>query len=187
MKKQNQTTSKLRNAARNEVKTVNTNPTYIFRSLNKLAAGTDKQAREVDGYSNKAIKALYTRLNETFACGGFWWSSVYAVNGRLVISIKPVELGRVYNVDEAHTIITFAGVRYYARLATTWSPSTVITSAALRLGLVEKYAKCFEKSEKKAGKAVNLANTIAELTKKVAAGTITEVETYKVIAVAIAA
>ena len=75
MKKNVKSTAALKTAARNEVKVINNNPTYIMRTLNKLAKGSDKEAKAVEGYSIKAVKELYNRVNEAFG-EGFWWNSV---------------------------------------------------------------------------------------------------------------
>lgn len=187
MKKNVKSTAALKTAARNEVKVINNNPTYIMRTLNKLAKGSDKEAKAVDGYSIKAVKELYNRVNEAFG-EGFWWNSVYAIGGRLVTSIKAIDAQSAYYLDPSYTIednkvvIRFAGGYYLGTFATKWDQAAVVSAAAAKLQLIEGYSKAIdkaekaEKAEKEAKEAKELAKTIQELKAAVAAGTMTEAE-----------
>ena len=207
MSKQVKTTAQVKKGAKNENKVINSNPGYIFRHLNKVAQGRDKDAKGVEGYSNENIKDLYSRLNAAFVEGaGFWWSSIYAFNGRPVTSLVAVNDSTAFYLDPSftpdadHVLIHFAGTYYIGTLASCWSDNTVIDAAAARLGLVEKYAtaidkeqdkerKAKEKAERKAerkaksqerkaqaDKAKDFAKKAQELKKQVEAGTITEAE-----------
>lgn len=200
----NKEAKQLKQGAKQEIKTVNNNPGYIMRTLNKIAQGKNKDAQAVEGFSREALKELWTRLNSTFNAGGFWWSSLYVINGRPVVSLKAITpVGGLTTVDDLnkvearlhdrrHTLITFAGVTYLGTLGT-WSFNAVINAAAARLQIVEDYIKKFnklmdaqeeqerkaqERKERKeeATKAQELANKIATLKAQVAAGTITEAQ-----------
>lgn len=146
------TAAKVAASAKKENKVINSNPGYIFRTLNKRAQGRDKDAKEVEGYSREATKELFNRLNNTFAGAGFWWSSIYAVNGRPVTSLSPLSdstacyLDPSYTPDADHVLIHFAGGYYLGTLGT-WSESAVIDAAKARLSLVEKYAQAIDKVE----------------------------------------
>lgn len=164
MAKQNLSAKQVGAGAKQENKVVNTNPGFIFRTLNKRAQGRDKEAKEVEGFSRENLKELFNRLNNTFAGGGFWWSSVYAVNGRLVTSLSlvkdPAKYGELTNVSpfawsyesyipgaENHVLIEFAGNLYLATLATQWSENGVIDAAKARLSLVEQYSAAIDKEQ----------------------------------------
>ena len=148
----------LTKGAKVENKVINTNPGYIFRTLNKRAQGRDKDAREIEGYSRENIKELYSRLDSTFAAGGFWWSSIYAVNGRPVVSISAVNdstayyLDPAYNLGADHVLIHFAGGYYVGRLGQ-WSENAVLDAAKVRLQLVEKYVAALNSQEAQERKA----------------------------------
>lgn len=158
MKKKNLNAAALTKGAKVENKVINTNPGYIFRTLNKRAQGRDKDAREIEGYSRENIKELYLRLDSTFAAGGFWWSSIYAVNGRPVVSLSAVNdstayyLDPAYNLGADHVLIHFAGGYYVGRLGQ-WSENAVLDAAKVRLQLVEKYAAALDSQEDQERKA----------------------------------
>lgn len=144
--------------AKAENKVINSNPGYIFRSLNKKAQGRDNSAKEVEGYSIDNLKELFKRLNDTFAGGGFWWSSIYAVNGRPVTSLSLLTDAKAYYLDPSftpdddHVLIHFAGAYYLGTLGQ-WSENAVIDAAKARLQLVEKYAEAIDSQEEKERKA----------------------------------
>lgn len=158
MKTKNLNAAALTKGAKVENKVINTNPGYIFRTLNKRAQGRDKDAREIEGYSRENIKELYFRLDSTFAAGGFWWSSIYAVNGRPVVSLSAVNdstayyLDPAYNLGADHVLIHFAGGYYVGRLGQ-WSENAVLDAAKVRLQLVEKYAAALDSQEDQERKA----------------------------------
>lgn len=187
MKKNVKSTAALKTAAKNEVKVINNNPTYIMRTLNKLAKGSDKEAKAVEGYSIKAVKELYNRVNDAFG-EGFWWNSVYAIGGRLMTSIKAIDdktafyLDPTFPIDDNKVVIRFAGDYYLGTFAAKWDHAAVVAAAAAKLQLVEGYSKAIDKAEKadkadkEAKEAKELAKTIADLKAAVAAGTMTEAE-----------
>lgn len=158
MKAKNLNAAALTKGAKVENKVINTNPGYIFRTLNKRAQGRDKDAREIEGYSRENIKELYSRLDSTFAAGGFWWGSIYAVNGRPVVSLSAVNdstayyLDPAYNLGADHVLIHFAGGYYVGRLGQ-WSENAVLDAAKVRLQLVEKYAYALDSQEDQERKA----------------------------------
>lgn len=200
--KNNKNAKQVASSAKQENKVINTNPGYIFRSLNKKAQGRDQDAKQVEGYSRKSLKELFDRLNETFAGGGFWWSSVYAINGRLITSVTPLKQGKYYALNEK-AVIRFAGQTYIGTFAKEWSENAVIDSAKVRLTMVEQYGtaidkaqeqerKAQEKAERKGRKerkesAKELAKVIAELKEQVAAGTITNEQAAAKVAALMAA
>ena len=144
--------------AKAENKVINSNPGYIFRSLNKKAQGRDASAKEVEGYSINDIKELFKRLNDTFTGGGFWWSSIYAFSGRPVTSISALTDNKAYYLDPSytpdadHVLIHFAGAYYIGTLGQ-WSENAVIDAAKARLQLVEKYEEAISSGEEKERKA----------------------------------
>jgi hypothetical protein len=201
-----QTAAKVAAGAKQENKVINTNPGYIFRSLNKKAQGRDADAKQVEGYSRESLKELFTRLENTFSCGGFWWGSVYAFNGRLVTSAVAVKQGVIYSIADNKVVFSFAGNSYIGTLAKEWSENAVIDAAKVRLNLVEQYAQAIDKAQeqerkeqerkeqkeqkakerKQASKerkqkkeqAQELAKTIQELKEQVAAGTLSQDQAF---------
>ena len=197
------TAAKVAAGAKKENKVVNSNPGFIFRTLNKRAQGRDKDAKEVEGYSNENLKELFNRLNNTFAGGGFWWSSIYAVCGRPVTSLSSLSdstayyMDPTYTPDADHVLIHFAGGYYLGTLGT-WSESAVIDAAKARLNLVEQYAKAIDKEQKEQERkerkeenkrkaqerkeqkeqAQELTKAIQELKAQVAAGTLSQEDAF---------
>lgn len=194
MKKQIKKATQVAKDAKKENQVINSNPGYIFRTLNKRSQGKDKDAREVEGYSRDALKELFNRLENTFGCGGFWWGSVYAFNGRLVVSATQVQQGKYYALGENRVVFHFAGNSYIGTLAKEWSENAVIDAAKIRLNLVEQYAKSIDKEQEHERKeqerkerkdkkerkeqAKELTNVIAELKEQVAAGTISQEDAF---------
>lgn len=167
MKKQNLKVAQVGKGAKAENKVINSNPGYIFRSLNKKAQGRDNSAKEVEGYSIDNLKELFKRLNDTFAGGGFWWSSISAVNGRPVTSLSLLTDSKAYYLDPSftpdddHVLIHFAGAYYLGTLGQ-WSENAVIDAAKARMQLIEKYAEAIDSQEEKERKAQEKAERKAE-------------------------
>ena len=183
----------LKKAAKVELSTIEGNPTYLMRKLNKVCQGKGKDTdlKEVEGLNIQKMKDLYNRLNDTFGCGGYWWGSIFAVNGKLVTNVKPVKPYAIYNNSEK--LIRYCGQLYYATFATKWTRSAIMDSAAAKLAIIESIAAAFDKEDQKEArkaenkearkarkekqqKANNLAAKVAELKAKVASGEITESE-----------
>lgn len=167
MAKNQKNAAALKQGARKENRVINSNPGYIFRSLNKKAQGRDNSAKEVEGYSINDIKELFKRLNDTFTGGGFWWSSIYAFSGRPVTSISALTDNKAYYLDPSytpdadHVLIKFAGAYYIGTLGA-WSENNVISAASARLQLVEKYTESIDSQEEKERKAQEKAERKAE-------------------------
>lgn len=141
----------LKKGAKVEITNVNTNPTYLFRKLNKIASGKDQDAKEVEGFSREHLKELAKRLTEAFNCGGFWWGSVIARNGYIVTAAREVVFaeGDENNEDvkplycgKGDLLLTevINGKLYTLKAASVWSFNAVIQSASLWLKLAEAKA-----------------------------------------------
>ncbi len=150
---QTMTNSELKKVASNEVKVINTNPTYQMRKLNKFAVGKEtdlsdlKKAQEV---SVIGIAELYNRLEEAFGCGGFWWGSVMAREGRLLTSCKEVKDDLADGGSDFTSLSTrdgfcwtefVDGKLYSFRVAAEWSAVNIINSATMMLRFAEARAK----------------------------------------------
>lgn len=143
----------LKNGAKIEITNVNTNPTYLFRKLNKIAAGKDQDTKEVEGFSRENLKEFAKRLTEAFNCGGFWWGSVIARNGYIVTAAREVVFaeGDENNDDDdikplycgkGELILTevINGKMYTLKAASIWSYNAIIQSASLWLKFAEAAA-----------------------------------------------
>ena len=193
MKKNQISVASLRKGATNEIANVVTNPTYLFRKIDKVAQGKakDTDLRELGDVDLTNLKALFGRIESTFECGGFWWGSVLAIDGRIATSLRPIKQGVRYAIDENHKVVRYCGGTYYATFAKVWSFKAIIASATACLAIAEGIAAAFVKAEEKAAnaesnkadrkarkeeqaKAANLAAKVAELKTKVASGELTE-------------
>lgn len=152
MKTSNLTNSEIKKGARQEIQVVNANPIWNFRKLNKIAAGKDQDTKEVEGFSRDYLKELFSRLNEAFNCGGFWWGSVIARQGFIVTSARKVVFaeGDENNDDvkglavaKGDIILTevINGELYSLKAAAVWNMTNIIASAALWLKFAEAKAK----------------------------------------------
>lgn len=145
------TAADLKKGAKIEATLVNTNPTYLFRKLNKIATGRDTDTKEVEGFSRENLKELYNRLNEAFSCGGFWWGSVLARNGYIITAAREVVFaeGDENNEDvkplycgKGELLLTqvINGKMYTLKAASVWSFNAIIHSASLWLKFAEAAA-----------------------------------------------
>jgi len=123
---------------------VNTNPTYIFRKMNKLAEGKDVDFNDLvkEGVSKDDVCEQYNRLQEAANCGGYWWGSVIARNGYIITGAKKVEIDSPLYVAKGGEVLTevINGTLYSLKAAAAWSYSNVVASAALYLKFREEAA-----------------------------------------------
>lgn len=147
-----QSSSEIKKEARKEITNVVRNPLYIFRTLNKYAAGKDTIAKEVEGYSREYVKELCDRLQEAFNQGGFWWGSVIARKGYIVTSVRKVafaegdednsDVNGLYTAKGGELLTeVINGDLYSLRAAASWNIGNVIASAGLALKFAEARAK----------------------------------------------
>ena len=131
--------------ARDTFASVNTNPTYIFRKMNKLAEGKDVDFNDIskEGISKEAVCEQYNRLQEAANCGGYWWGSVVARHGYIITGAKKVEIDAPIYVAKGGEVITevINGTLYSLKAASAWNYSNVVASGALFLKFKEEAAK----------------------------------------------
>lgn len=151
------TNNEIKKGSKQEIQVVNTNPTYLFRKLNKVASGKDTDTKEVEGFSREYLKELFSRLTEAFNCGGFWWGSVIARQGFCVTSARVVTFAegdengeevKGLAVAKGDVILSEViqdgnekGQLYSLKAASVWSYANIITSASLMLKWAEARAK----------------------------------------------
>ena len=146
------TNSEIKKGARQELQVINTNPTWNFRKLNKIASGKDTDTKEVDGFSREYLKEIYNRSIEAFNCGGFWWGSVIARQGFIITSAREVTFaeGDENNDDvkglavaKGEVILTevINGKLYSLKAAAVWNMANILASASLWLKFAEAKAK----------------------------------------------
>lgn len=151
MKTNTLTNSEVKKGAKIEAKAINTNPTYLMRKLNKFAEGKETDLSDLKkGHELSAdyIKEQYKRLEEAFDCGGFWWGSVMAREGRLLTSCKEVKLEDgesdmtpCYSKDGFVWTEVIDGTLYSFKAAASWSLENIITSSSMWLKFAEARAK----------------------------------------------
>lgn len=146
------TNSEIKKGAKSELQVINCNPVWNFRKLNKIASGKDQDTKEVEGFSREYLKELFSRLNEAFNQGGFWWGSVIARHGFIVTSARKVVFseGDENNDDvkglavaKGDIILTevINGELYSLKAAAVWNMTNIVASAALWLKFAEAKAK----------------------------------------------
>ena len=146
------TNSEIKKGSRQEAQVINTNPIWLFRKLNKIAAGKDQDTKEVEGFSRDYLKELFSRLTEAFNCGGFWWGSVCARQGFIITAAREVTFaeGAENNDDvkglavaKGEVILTevINGKMYSLKAASVWNMNNIIASASLWLKFAEERAK----------------------------------------------
>ena len=146
--------AEVKKGAKEVFTSVNTNPTYLMRKMNKLAEGKDVDFNELakEGISKEDVCEQYNRLQEAAACGGYWWGSIIARQGYLVTAVRKVEFAegdensedvKPLYVAKGDILLTevIDGTLYTLRAAATWSYSNIISSAALWLKFAEARAK----------------------------------------------
>lgn len=148
------TNAQVKKGASQVFASVNTNPTYIFRKMNKLAEGKDVDFNEIakEGICKEDVCEQYNRLTEAANCGGYWWGSVIARHGYIITAARKVEFaeGSDNNEDvkplyvaKGEELITevINGTLYTLKAASAWNYSNVVASAALFLKFKEEAAK----------------------------------------------
>ena len=137
--------NQVKKEARETFASVNTNPAYIFRKMNKLAEGKDSDFNDIskEGISKEAVCEQYNRLQEAAKCGGYWWGSVIARHGYIITGAKKVEIDAPLYVAKGGEVITevINGTLYSLKAAAAWNYTNVVASAALFLKFKEEAAK----------------------------------------------
>lgn len=146
------TNSEIKKGSRQEIRVVNNNPVWLFRKLNKIAAGKDQDTKEVEGFSRDYLKELFSRLTEAFNCGGFWWGSVCARQGFIITAAREVTFAegaennddvKGLSVAKGEVVLTevIDGKMYSLKAASVWNFNNIIASASLWLKFAEVRAK----------------------------------------------